>query len=397
MSATSDIVGLGARTDHIATVPGLNPAQVRLSPEESALLSLVGRAARIDAVLARSGLPEARAIAVLLSLRAKGAVVPARVNAPAGRLTPVDAGMAEEVDLEPARKQEILALERALDRHDHFSVLGLSPGASAADAKAAYYELSRRFHPDRYYGKNLGSFRGRIERIFRRISEAQAVLTTPDKRAAFLKAHPELAAPVPAPAAEEPGAAERLAERRARLARHPYLARPQRLNELLARARDALARGDFEQAYADLHQVLALDAKHVEGTALLAEARRRHEGQRAVRELARGRELERAGDAQGALAALRLASTLDPRSAEAAFRAALVGRQVGLDAKEVRILALRAVELEPRRAAYHVLAAQVHLESGSKKVAKKHLEDALALEPEHAEARAQLKKLRWPF
>ena len=55
------------------------------------------------------------------------------------------------------------------------------------------------------------------------------------------------------------------------------------------------------------------------------------------------------------------------------------------------------MELDPRRAAYHVLAAQVHLESGSKKLAKKHLEDALALEPEHAEARAQLKKLRWPF
>ena len=74
-----------------------------------------------------------------------------------------------------------------------------------------------------------------------------------------------------------------------------------------------------------------------------------------------------------------------------------MGTGAGLDPKEVRVLALRAVELDPRRAAYHVLAAQVHLESGSKKLAKKHLEDALALEPEHAEARAQLKKLRWPF
>jgi curved DNA-binding protein CbpA len=309
----------------------------------------------------------------------------------------VDAALSEEVELEPARKQEILALERELDRHDHFSVLGLTPGASAAEAKAAYYELSRRFHPDRYYGKNLGSFRGRIERIFRRISEAQGVLTQADKRAAYLKAHPELAAATPAPTPEDPGAAERHAERRARLARHPYLARPQRLNELVARARDALGRGDFEQAYADLHQALGLDAKHAEATALLAEARRRHEIQRAGRELARGKELERAGDLSGALSALKLASTLDPRSAEAAFRAAWVGRGAGLDPKEVRALALRAVELDPRRAAYHVLAAQVHLESGAKKLAKKHLEDALSLEPEHAEARAQLKKLRWPF
>lgn len=372
----------------------MDPVKLQLNPEECALLALVGRAARIDAVLSRSGLPEARAIAVLLSLRAKGAVIPARVTAPPAQAAAVDAGLAEEVELEPARKQEILALERTLDQHDHFSVLGLSPGAGAAEAKAAYYELSRRFHPDRYYGKNLGSFRGRIERIFRRLSEAQAVLTQPDKRAAYLKAHPELAPPV---APEEPGAAQRHAERRARLARHPYLARPQRLNELLTRAREALARGDFEQAYTDLHQLLALDAKHAEGTALLAEARRRHETQRAARELTRGKELERAGDLAGALAALRLASTLDPRNAEAAYRAAWVGKGAGMDPKEVRVLALRAVELEPRRAAFHVLAAQVHLESGSKKLARKHLEDALALDPEHAEARAQLKKLRWPF
>jgi Tfp pilus assembly protein PilF len=55
------------------------------------------------------------------------------------------------------------------------------------------------------------------------------------------------------------------------------------------------------------------------------------------------------------------------------------------------------VELEPRRAAHQFLVALVHLESGSKKLAKKHLEEVLALDPEHAEARAQLKKLRWVF
>ncbi|MRI87013.1 J domain-containing protein [Aggregicoccus sp. 17bor-14] len=317
---------------------------------------------------------------------------------PQAAAQPVDAGLAEEVELEPARKQEILALDRALDQHDHFSVLGLAPGASAADVKAAYYEASRRFHPDRFYGKNLGSFRARIERIFRRLSEAQAVLTQPDKRAAYLKAHPELAAPAaPTPAPFDPAEAERSAERRARLARHPYLARTQRLNELLARARAALERGAYEQAFAELNQVTAVDAQNAEAALLLAETRRRHEALRAERELARGKELERSGDLQGALAALRLAATLDVGNAEAAFRAASVGRSAGLDAKEVRVLALRAVELQPRRAAYHLLLAQVHLESGAKKLAKKHLEEVLALEPQHAEAKAQLKKLRWPF
>ena len=68
------------------------------------MLALVGRVERIDAVLSRSSLGEARTIAVLLALRAKGAIVPARVVQRAPSAAPVvDASMAEEVDLEPSR------------------------------------------------------------------------------------------------------------------------------------------------------------------------------------------------------------------------------------------------------------------------------------------------------
>ncbi|NPC86723.1 J domain-containing protein, partial [Pyxidicoccus fallax] len=184
MSAPNTIVGLGARTDHIATVPNLDPARLQLSSEEGTVLSLVGRVERIDAVLARSSLGEARTIAVLLALRAKGAIVPARVVQRGQPAPVVDAAMAEEVDLEPERKKEVIELERSLDSMDHFAVLGLKPGAPAADVKQAYYNASRRFHPDRYFGKNLGSFRARMERIFRRLTDAHNVLTQPERREA---------------------------------------------------------------------------------------------------------------------------------------------------------------------------------------------------------------------
>jgi hypothetical protein len=52
---------------------------------------------------------------------------------------------------------EILAHEALLDR-DHWTVLGIKPGATAEAVKLAYFEASRVFHPDRYYGKNLGSY-----------------------------------------------------------------------------------------------------------------------------------------------------------------------------------------------------------------------------------------------
>ena len=406
MSTPSTIVGLGARTDHIAASPHAEALRARLTPDEAALLGVVGRVARIDDVLARARLPEPQAIAVLLSLRAKGAVVPARVTRPAAPAEHVDAASAEEVDLEPERKAEILALERRLDTADHFALLGLEPGADAATAKKAFYELSRKYHPDRFYGKNLGSFRNRLDRIFRKLSEAHAVLSDAGKRDAYLKAHPDLAerrrvALTPAPVSLDPAdqalAQERAAERRSRLARHPYLARAAKVNDALAQGRKLVEQGDYERAYQDLNLVLQLDPTNREATQLLQEARRRHDAGRAARELARGRELEARGDLPAALAAYKLASGLDGQNPDAAVLHAVAARKLGVPPDEQRTLAQRAVDLAPNRARAHALLAQVLLDAGAKKLAKRHFEEALKLEPDHADAKAQLKKLRWTF
>ncbi|MCY1035505.1 DnaJ domain-containing protein [Corallococcus sp. BB11-1] len=436
MSAPNPIVGLGGRTDHIATVPHLDLSRLQLSPEEGTVLGLVGRVERIDAVLSRSALGEARTIAVLLSLRAKGAIVPARV---VPRTTPaapaVDASMAEEVDLDPEQKREIIELERSLDGMDHHAVLGVSRGATAAEVKQAYYNASRRFHPDRYFGKNLGSFRARLERIFKRLTDAQNALSRAEPRpaaaappatsssaprpvpaspapvrppsGAFASVQPQARPPSGAFASVQPTAAPaepvdpeseaRRAERQARLARHPYMARTHKLTELIARGRAATARGDFERAYQDFNHVLGLDPKNREVAALLVDARRKHDLHRAQAEVARGQELEMRGDFAGAHAAYKLAVSLNGDNPEAAYQAARVGRELAHDVQEVRALAQRAVELKPGRADYQLLLAHVLLALGQKKPAKHHYEEVVRLDPDNAEARAALKKLRWTF
>ncbi|WP_404371929.1 tetratricopeptide repeat protein [Corallococcus coralloides] len=435
MSAPNPIVGLGGRTDHIATVPHLDPARLQLSPEEGSVLALVGRVERIDAVLSRSSLGEARTIAVLLALRAKGAIVPARVVQRAAPAAPaVDAAMAEEVDLEPDQKRDIIEMERSLDGMDHHAVLGVARGASPQEVKQAYYNASRRFHPDRYFGKNLGSFRARLERIFKRLTDAHNALSrqepprapaTPPPAArpstpppvartvssgGFAAVSPSAAsgarppsgsfATVPPAAAPPPEDAEseaRRAERQARFARHPYMARSHKLTELIARGRAATARGDFERAYQDFNHVLGLDPKNREVAQLLVEARRKHDLTRAQAEVERGQELEMRGDFAGAQAAYKLAVSLNADNPEAAFQAARVGRELAQDPQEVLKLAQRAVELKPGRADYQLLLAQLLLVAGQKKQAKHHFEDVLRLDPDNADARAGLKKLRWTF
>ncbi len=403
MSQSESIVGLGARTDYIAQVPNADPNRLRLTAEEGQLFARVGRAARIDELISTSGLDEPRAIAVLLSLRAKGAVVPARVNKPSGPVT-VDAALAEEVDLPAERKKEILDFERALERADHFSILGVRPGATAEEIKQGYYAASRRYHPDRFYGKNIGSFRGRVDRIFKRVAQAYETLSDDDKRAAYLEAHPDLAAaaaPVPAePSPPSPQATvdpARAAERRARMARHPYLARSNRLSELINRSRDHISKGQPGVALADLHIAAQMDPQNKDVQFLQAEARRKFDLQRAQAELQKGLEAERVHDAAKAAAHYRNAATFDVSSAQAAFKAALLMRQLAQDPNELRSLAQRAVELDPKNVDARILYAQVLMDADLKKLAKKQLEEADKLRPDHPEVRKQLKKMRWPF
>jgi curved DNA-binding protein CbpA len=403
MSQSSEnIVGLGARTDYLAQVPNADVPRLRLTAEEGRLFAQVGRASRIDELLARSGLEEPRAIALLLSLRAKGAVVPARVSRPASPAS-VDAAMAEEVELPPERKKEILDLERALERLDAFELLGLRPGATAEEAKKAWYDASRRYHPDRYFGKNVGSFRARIDRIYKRLTEAYNTLSDPPKRAAYLAAHPELAFTA-APKVETPESSERTpldpqraAERRERFARHPYLAKRGRVNELLARARGHIEAGAPGLAYTDLHLASQMEPANKDVQQLLSEARRKHEIARREESIQKGTALEGKGDLRGALEQYRIALSIDPQHAGASLRAAAALSQLGQDPNEARVLAQRAVDLEPRNADALVVLARVLLDAGMKKLAKKHCDDALAFKPNHPEAKKLIKKLRWPF
>ena len=98
-----------------------------------------------------------------------------------GDLSPRESELlAEEVELEHWEKRRILAVVRALETSDYLEVLSLPPGASRRDLKRAYFELSRQMHPDRFYGRRLGSFAPVLDRVFSAVS--QVVKSLSDSR-----------------------------------------------------------------------------------------------------------------------------------------------------------------------------------------------------------------------
>jgi hypothetical protein len=83
----------------------------------------------------------------------------------------------EAVDVTPELKRRILDTYYRLDLLSHYELLGVETQADKKAVKAAYFELVNYFHPDRYFGKNLGTFKPKLERLFTRVTEAHDTLT----------------------------------------------------------------------------------------------------------------------------------------------------------------------------------------------------------------------------
>jgi hypothetical protein len=167
-----------------------------------------------------SGLPIDRAVQIVTRLRALGALLlpgestapaPAKSAPPTSRRTatppaPVKraatspteattshdlrllepsreelAALAEDVEVNDTERRRVLAMARVMS--DPHALLGVPPGADAKTLKRAYFLLSKSIHPDRYFGKRLGSYAQRMAMVFEATARAYAKLTTPDTKA----------------------------------------------------------------------------------------------------------------------------------------------------------------------------------------------------------------------
>ncbi|HEY6004704.1 MAG TPA: tetratricopeptide repeat protein [Anaeromyxobacter sp.] len=301
--------------------------------------------------------------------------------------------LSEDVDLDVERRKEILFAEAHLAEWSHWEVLGLPWNASAADAKASYLEKVKVFHPDRYPGKRLGSYRARLERVFRRLTEARDVLVDEGKRAVYARA----SAPADEFARMEVRKLEnekRSAERRARLMKQsPLFAKVARVQDLVARGKSAFARGDFATAANDLLLAQGMDPKNAEIAGLAAEAKRKAAAVRANGLYEKGLEAEAMGSWSSALALHREALEADPSHVRAASHATRATLALG-DLAGARALAEGALRASPRSGAAHEALGLVLEAEGNKREARRELEKAVELDPRLESAKERLRKLR---
>jgi curved DNA-binding protein CbpA len=189
-------------------VQGVNVYALPLTTLEGFVFSLVDGAATVDDISMMSGVDQNKLPAILERLSELGALdlpwvekpKPSARSGAGNRAVPnkppdahfaamrpryASAELKEEVALPVETRKRILDAFYSLEGRNHYELLGVKNDADKKVIRNAYFELSKVFHPDAHFGKQLGSFKSKMEGVFKRLTEAYEVLGKPKKRADY--------------------------------------------------------------------------------------------------------------------------------------------------------------------------------------------------------------------
>ena len=318
------------------------------------------------------------------------------------------------LDLDVDLQREIFAFEAKLDRVGYHEILGVGRGADAREVKRAYFKLSKRYHPDRYFRREIGHCAERLDRIFKRVALAYELLSDPTTRAEIERSlaaapPPEPAKPAPESAASgkpassakpagyrAPTRMENLARLRRSFGGAGNAARGERqfrAGQLYEAAQAAAAGQRWSEAAASVRLAIAFDPWNAEYKTGFAVIQAEHQAQRALEVLAAS---EGSVDPIEALEALEEVICFKPADVGLQVRACeLSVKAKRLDSADE--YAERACELEPERVDLQLLRARVKRMAGDEAGARDALRCANKLSPDDPEIeaeRARLRKLR---
>ncbi len=79
-------------------------------------------------------------------------------------------------ELSPTELRDLTDLFALVQSENHYKILGIAVDAGTDDVKSSYYDLSRKYHPDRFYRREISGYRDLIEAVFTGINQSYEVL-----------------------------------------------------------------------------------------------------------------------------------------------------------------------------------------------------------------------------
>jgi len=338
----------------------------------------------------------------------------------------LDGGL--DIDLEVQRR--ILSFEASLTLPYH-ELLGVDPGTDPKSVKRAYFKLSKEFHPDRYFRREIGGYGDRLERIFKKVLEAHEILSDPElcgvENQPAAGAAGEDGSPAAAtdaavveadassgsteqPATSEPVAEtvvpqkpakprpltklERLKQRMPFKIDHGMIAARRAKAEEIFRAAELSERaGKLQEAEANIRIAISFDPLRAEFKEALGSLKIKSAGARASKLLAAPSDRMSDSELREARSLLEDVLIYRPHDPELNDRAAQICLRLGkLD--EAAEYAETLIEGDPEAAEYHSLLGRICRESGDTNRAVREFELALKFDKDDMDARRGLAAVR---
>ncbi len=337
-----------------------------------------------------------------------------------------DARLVAGLELSLAEQRRILGLVDRLDDLSPYEILGIWPTHDLKIVRRAYHDVSRDFHPDSYFGQNLGPFRDYLAALFRRATQASEALRDPDMRTPFVDA--EIARLAEDRRREQEGEAAQRKQYELRLAQQEAEAAARRHERAVVRAqrqRDAL--GESVRRQLDAHVAEAKKAEQDGNLARAANSWRlalqlhpadrelaknwercrdlaRH--RRAAEAFSRAMSLRDLGQPGEAVPLLVEAAEAHGTAEHLAHAAEALGAKDPSRTRKMALAALDALSAEPSDAAnkrrpnelarLHVLLARAFYAAGQHATAREQVLIADRHRPGDAEIAALLKSIKLP-
>jgi curved DNA-binding protein CbpA len=335
----------------------------------------------------------------------------AKEAAPAKPARPCAPGIDPSLDLPVEMQQRVIEFEALLDRPYH-QILGVAPDADPKTIKQAYFGLSKQFHPDRYFRRNLGPYAARVESIFKKVLEAYELLSDPATRAEVQRdlGGPEAASAAPAGASAPPAAtgaaaagaaapggadARRLRARMTGLSRHrrAFEERKRKAKSFFESGMAAFKNERWLEAAGSVRLAIAFDPQNDAYKSAFSDVQRKAHEERARALLKEADGSHQLGDYRDALRLYEEALHYRPFDAELSHKTARLAWKLGSDLRKAKDCAMAACELAPDNALYRKTLGQIYKAAGLIANAKRELQTALRLDPNDAESRQELKTL----
>ena len=324
-------------------------------------------------------------------------------------------------ELSPEEIKRIEQMTDLIKEERYYELLGVGPDADYADIRTAFKSLTRKWHPDIFFRRDLGEYDRHIEHIFMMITKAHRILTNPEDRKEYDRTH--VIDRVEVKDADKSrqtrrhrhGKRRRERERR-RTSSNEEKQSPKekvslRKQKILDEVRKNIdsksnkAKQFFEigkrqleeerpmQAAASLQVAYKLEPKNKEYKELYAKARKMARSAKAFEIFASAENAENYSNYTDALKLYRKAVEYEVDDARAYARLAYLIQKLDPDARETIRLMQIAVKKSPDNPEYHCILGEIFAAEGLGLNARREFNKALELQKNYDRAKEGLKNI----